>query len=102
MTAQTADPWTPHNRTHEEQLRLMAGSRWFNEMANSDDVAACLAGADALARVAALEAALWEVVNAYDTYRARGVIPAPEAYQRIVQAVNDARAALVDSPGGTR
>jgi hypothetical protein len=35
--------------------------------------------------------ALARIVRAYDRYRGRGVIPAPDEYQTMVQAINDAR-----------
>lgn len=35
--------------------------------------------------------ALIEIVEAYDAYRARGVMPAPDAYQRMVAAIDAAR-----------
>lgn len=46
------------------------------------------------ARVQVLEAALREIITHYDAYRGKGVLPAREHYQRMVQAIQSGRAAL--------
>ena len=46
-----------------------------------------------------LLAALKRVVNSYDEYRRRGVMPAPAEYQFLVQEITDARAAIAKVEG---
>lgn len=46
-----------------------------------------------------LRARLTEIINAYDSYRARGVLPAPEAYAHLVAAIDRGRDALARLDG---
>lgn len=41
-----------------------------------------------------LREALYDIVHAYDAYRAMGVMPAPNPYQALVGKINDARRLL--------
>jgi iron uptake system EfeUOB component EfeO/EfeM len=46
-----------------------------------------------------LRKALLQIVEAYDAYRARGVMPAPNQYQMLVEAIKAGDAALASRKG---
>lgn len=80
-------------------------SQWphaVERAATADAHEECARANRAEAALARVRDYLKEIVMAYDAYRARGVLPAMECYQRMVIAITDARATLTPAAPETQ
>jgi hypothetical protein len=77
----------------KEIERLRAGKEWPDGFAPTDECSVELAVSLSYMRDRAekAEAELARIIAAYDAYRSRGVLPAPDEYAVLVKAINAAR-----------
>lgn len=80
-----------HEREHLKVVEALIASEQLMQNAHQDHC-------QSEQRASRLFDALTRIVDAYDAYRARGVMPAPWEYAELVQYINDARMHLGDKP----